>query len=781
MASPGSAGSLVGQRLGKYEILALLAIGGTAEIYLARIGGEAGFQKYVVIKCLLDHLADDNEFVRMFLDEARLGAQLHHSNIVQTLELGRHGNRYYMVMEYLAGLSLSQLARKSSERVPSGLIPTDIVLALAAQACAGLHYAHQRTAPDGSPLNIVHRDVSPQNLVISFDGVLKIVDFGIAKAELRQTHTRSGTIKGKFAYMSPEQCQAEPIDRRTDVFALGTILHEVLTARRLFKRTTTYETYQAILKGSVPPPSTMNPDVGPDVDEVVLRALAYRKEDRYDTAEAMGEALHGVLHRRGAAVSSGDVARFFDQHFASELDDHALRMRELLEGTKGTASRSVVLSWDGEGEVDPRMKAPHDDLSDDGPIDPPVDAFDHSTFGNDDTHIELNPAEMVARLHSAEPSTPVADLSRGEPLRPTVPAAATTAPAAIRPRPRSDDAKTPLPGRLPVAPAARDPSAPGALRRSPALGSSPASPTAPRRAGTAPVVPLPATGSPRRTALGAPSAAVVPRPVTPRSAARPDDFDTRTSEPGGGEETHDRRQTAPTRTVRAGAGPDAATDEMSPLGERASAAASRGHPLDVYNTPPGNSPLPGITARGKALSSPTRNPSPTDAPTTTTEPVPALPEPPPAYPPAPLFAAPPPYGAPPPPAYAAPYPPPAPYPPSAPYGQGPTPYPPPAPYGQAPAPYGQAPAPYPSHDAIPSDADTMALPADAPTAELAMPVEPGPVAMAAMTGYAGPPMPASDATGMSLAPQVRPWQLALAFMLAASIGLFLTWAVVDFL
>ena len=147
--SPVDAGSLVGERLGKYELLALLAIGGTAEIYLARIGGEAGFEKYVVVKCLLDHLADDTEFVRMFLDEARLCAQLDHSNIVQTLELGQHEGRYYMVMELLAGMSLAQLARKTHERVPEGVIPTRIVLGLAAQACAGLHYAHQRTGNDG--------------------------------------------------------------------------------------------------------------------------------------------------------------------------------------------------------------------------------------------------------------------------------------------------------------------------------------------------------------------------------------------------------------------------------------------------------------------------------------------------------------------------------------------------------------------------------------------------------------------------------------------------------
>src|SRR5262245_23885212 len=275
---PAGADQLLGKRLGKFEIVALLALGGTAEIYLARIGGEHGFEKYMVVKCLHDHLADDTEFVRMFLDEARLGAQLEHSNIVQTLELGQAQGRYFLVMEYLAGMSLAMIARKCKQRVPGGMLPVPIALGLITQACAGLHYAHERRAPDGSALNVVHRDISPQNLVVTFEGMLKLVDFGIAKAEMRETHTKSGTIKGKFAYMSPEQCLAQPVDRRTDIFALGTVLHELLTGRRLFKRDSTYETYQAIVNGKVPTPSSVNHELDPALDPVVMRALAYDRE-----------------------------------------------------------------------------------------------------------------------------------------------------------------------------------------------------------------------------------------------------------------------------------------------------------------------------------------------------------------------------------------------------------------------------------------------------------------------------------------------------------------------
>src|SRR5580765_7827649 len=263
---PAGAGSLLGKRLGNYEILALLALGGTAEIYLARIAGTNGFEKYVVVKCLHDHLADDAEFVKMFLDEARLAAVLDHSNLVQTFELGEHEDRYYMVMEFLAGLSLAMIVRRAADRLPGGKIPVPLTMNIAAQAAAGLHYAHERQA-NGKPLNMVHRDISPQNLVVGFEGVVKVVDFGIARADQRDTKTKAGTIKGKFAYMSPEQCVASNIDRRTDVFALGVIVWELLTARRLFKRASPYETYQAVIECNVPTPSSLNHEIDSSIDD----------------------------------------------------------------------------------------------------------------------------------------------------------------------------------------------------------------------------------------------------------------------------------------------------------------------------------------------------------------------------------------------------------------------------------------------------------------------------------------------------------------------------------
>ncbi|HUS28732.1 MAG TPA: serine/threonine-protein kinase [Kofleriaceae bacterium] len=343
---PAGAGALLGKRLGKYEILALLALGGTAEIYLARVSGAAGFEKYVVVKVLHDHLADDPDFVKMFLDEARIGAMFDHANIVQTYELGEYENRYYMVMEFLAGLSLAMVVRRATERLPGGLMPVPLVLNIAAQACAGLHYTHERLL-NGKPMNLVHRDISPQNLVINFEGGVKVVDFGIARAELRETKTKAGTIKGKFAYMSPEQCVAAVVDRRTDIFALGVIVHELLTGRRLFKRNSPYETYQAVLECAVEAPSKVNNQLDPALDDIVMKAVAKDKDKRYPTAEAFGDALAKYLHSRGKGSGGGEIGRWFDEHFSQEIEEHGERMRELISGRDFSVDTGV--SW-GEEE-----------------------------------------------------------------------------------------------------------------------------------------------------------------------------------------------------------------------------------------------------------------------------------------------------------------------------------------------------------------------------------------------------------------------------------------------
>ena len=398
---PAGAGSLIGKRLGKYEVVALLALGGTAEIYLARIDGTAGFEKYVVVKCLHDHLADDPDFVKMFLDEARLSSALDHSNIVQTFELGEHENRYYIAMEFLAGLSLAMIVRRAAERVPGGRLPIPLVLNITAQTTAGLHYAHERTA-GGAPQNLVHRDISPQNLVIGFEGVVKVVDFGIARAELRETKTKAGTIKGKFAYMSPEQCVATNVDRRTDVFALGVIVYELLTGRRLFKRNSPYETYQAVIECNVPAPSTLVPEIDPALDEIVLRAVARDKDQRWQSAEAFGYAVQSYMHSRGISSGPAELSRFFDQYFQTEIDEHGDRMRELLAGREFSVDTGVTWGEDKADESSGRAS--------DAQLDHLVSRLQTESDSNaglaegDDapppekTRIEANPLELIKEL-----------------------------------------------------------------------------------------------------------------------------------------------------------------------------------------------------------------------------------------------------------------------------------------------------------------------------------------------------------------------------------------------
>ncbi len=301
-----------------------------AEIYLARVAGAEGFSKLVVVKRLLDKLAGDPEFVQMFLDEARINARLSHSNIVQVLELGEVDGQYFMAMEYVSGLSVAQVGRLATQRL--GEVPQGVACGIVAQSCAGLHHAHETKLPDGSMMSIIHRDVSPQNLLLTYEGYVKVVDFGIAKAEGRATQTRAGLVKGKFAYMSPEQCLGEDIDRRTDIFALGIVLFELCTARRLFKRASTYETYDAIVRCDIPAPSSVSAAVPAGVEAVILKALAKRKEDRFDTAEAMQEALEYAMRRGGIRGSALDLSRFLEHNFAAEITEQEQLLRRVESG-----------------------------------------------------------------------------------------------------------------------------------------------------------------------------------------------------------------------------------------------------------------------------------------------------------------------------------------------------------------------------------------------------------------------------------------------------------------
>ena len=324
-------------RFGKYDLLALLATGGMAEIWLARISGEAGFEKLVVIKRLLDQLALDAEFVEMFLDEARINARLQHSNIVQVMELGQVEGRYFMAMEYVPGLSVAQLGKRATKLL--GDVPLEVAGGIVMQACVGLHYAHEKTLPDGKPLDIIHRDVSPQNLICTFEGLVKVLDFGIAKASERVSQTRTGMVKGKFSYMSPEQCLGAPLDRRSDVFTLGIVLFELATSRRLFKRASTYDTYLAITQADVPSPSAVNYKIAPALEAVIVKALQRRPEDRFASCDEMHEALDHALRTLGLHASPTDLGKFMEATFA---DEHEEQQRLVGQAQRGELDVSDV-------------------------------------------------------------------------------------------------------------------------------------------------------------------------------------------------------------------------------------------------------------------------------------------------------------------------------------------------------------------------------------------------------------------------------------------------------
>jgi serine/threonine protein kinase len=297
----------VGSTTNRYELLAKLATGGMAEIFLAR-ANLAGVQRFVVLKRVLQQRAENTHFVQMFLDEARLSAQLQHANIAQVHDIGIAGTSFFFTMEYVHGVSLTELQRTA---ITKGVaIPIPHVLTVIAGAGVGLHYAHEKLGLDGKPLGIVHRDVSPSNLMITYEGTVKVVDFGIAKAAHRNADTKIGTVKGKLSYMSPEQCRGLELDRRSDLFSLGIVMWEMLTGTRLFKRETEYDHMEAIVLGPTPPPSSVRDDVPRELDAIVLKLLAKSPADRYQTAEELVEAIEGYAMMTSAMLSTTALGKY---------------------------------------------------------------------------------------------------------------------------------------------------------------------------------------------------------------------------------------------------------------------------------------------------------------------------------------------------------------------------------------------------------------------------------------------------------------------------------------
>ena len=305
------------EKIGRYQLCFELASGGMASVYLARAEGAPGFEKLVALKRIHPHLADEKDYVAMFLDEARIASRITHPNVCSVFDFGEANGEYFIAMEYLVGEPLSRVHRRvvaNADQRSSALLPARMARVIA-QACEGLHAAHELRDADGESLHVVHRDVSAENLFVTYSGATQVVDFGIAHARQRVHHTEAGQIKGTFPYMAPEQMTAAVVDRRVDVWALGAVLWELLTLRRLFLRDTDVNTMYAVLSGEIRPPSDHRSDVPPELDEIVLKALQRSPDERWQSAREMGKALRRFLANQEELVGPAEIADWMAELF----------------------------------------------------------------------------------------------------------------------------------------------------------------------------------------------------------------------------------------------------------------------------------------------------------------------------------------------------------------------------------------------------------------------------------------------------------------------------------
>jgi serine/threonine protein kinase len=315
----------------RYELLAPVAQGGMAVVWVARVVGKLGLEKLYAVKTILPHLYGDPSFRAMFLDEAKIASRIRHPNVVALEDLGEDDGQLYMVLEWVQGDSLSRLHGAVEER---GLaIPPNLLLRILADACAGLHAAHELVGDDGRLLGVVHRDISPQNILVTTSGVTKVIDFGIATALDRLTEkTKKGLMKGKIEYAAPEQVQMKRLDRRADIWALGTILYQHLAGRLPFTGARDLDIVEALVSGEPPPP--LPPHVPPALANVAMTALRPRREERFPTALEMQRALEACL---SAPTTTTDVATFLQEHMASRLEG---RRREIAEAVRAADERA---------------------------------------------------------------------------------------------------------------------------------------------------------------------------------------------------------------------------------------------------------------------------------------------------------------------------------------------------------------------------------------------------------------------------------------------------------
>lgn len=365
---------------GKYCLLERVSVGGMAEVFRAKPLNAPDFNGYLALKRILPHLAEDDEFIMMFVDEAKLTVQLVHPNIVKIYELGMFQGSYYILMEYIAGKDLLTLQKRVRKR--KDVIGIARSVYIAHDMARGLHHAHTAVDANGVPLNIIHRDVSPQNVLVDYLGHIKVIDFGIAKAAVQSTRTQVGVLKGKMGYMSPEQVMGLPLDRRSDVFAIGTVLWEMLTNRRLFNAENEFETMQLVRSAQVSAPSSENPEIPPDLDALVLKALAANRDERFQSAEELANALGAWLSVNPCGADN--LSTWMREVFAEDLEEELSKRDEFAkiqtpdDIRRLSPSESVSLLNDDDDETADKTQIWEGDLPTPDDVDPLEFAAQHT-------------------------------------------------------------------------------------------------------------------------------------------------------------------------------------------------------------------------------------------------------------------------------------------------------------------------------------------------------------------------------------------------------------------
>jgi serine/threonine-protein kinase len=338
------------RKFGEYTLLRKLAVGGMAELFLAIQRSHAGFEKLIVIKRILPAMNQDRAFIEMLLHEARVAATLSHPNIVQVFDVDEVDGTYFIAMEHVHGEDIRAIVRQM-RKVGAVEFPLEHALSIVIGLCAGLAYAHEKRKLDGKPLNIVHRDISPQNVVVTFSGDVKVVDFGIAKSDVKLNETRSGRLKGKVPYMSPEQARGEAVDWRSDIFSAGIILFELTTGKRLFKGQGDYETLKLICDREYPRPTQIREGYPAELEHIVMKALEKDREQRYQSAREMQQALEDFARRERIPVSTIALNHFMGHLFAEKLQNQ----REALQQGKQLADIIEVRGSDSQIPDDGRL------------------------------------------------------------------------------------------------------------------------------------------------------------------------------------------------------------------------------------------------------------------------------------------------------------------------------------------------------------------------------------------------------------------------------------------